>query len=155
MRPLLRKVGGAGLLLLAGACSNTGADGTAHTDGVGGGGSDSNASSGGGTRAQDTGAGGTSSTLCGWDPRMQCAVDCDFFDCGAPTSGFDENGCLREECVDDRDCPLDERCAGGAAGAGGEGSEVCVTVWSSCSPDENGHCSCRGGAVCEGYCVPK
>lgn len=192
MRALLKKVQGAGLLLLAGACtddgnvvgkspddsgqpetttsSNASASGTAHTGGTGdgggtdggagGGGGDSTVSSGGGTQPQDTGAGGSSALLCGGDPRMQCAVDCDFFECGAPTSGFDEVGCLRDACIYDGDCPSGERCAFSpagwdAAGAGGEASEVCVAVWTLCSPNENGNCSCGGGGECRGYCVPE
>lgn len=164
MQSHLGNIGGAGLLLLAGACTDDGnvveknpnssssADATTSFN-TGG----TSQTGGGGTSTQQSGSGGTSGTLCGGDPRMQCAVDCDGFECGEPTSGFDEDGCLRDPCIYDNDCPSSERCvfspAGGEGGGAGESAEVCVTVWSICEPNENGRCSCGGGAACQGYCV--
>ena len=145
--------------------SSTNSNGATHTSNGGtssgttsnGSGGTANASSDGGTQSQETGAGGTSGVLCGGDPRMRCAVDCDFFACGEPTSGFDEDGCLRDFCVSDAGCGQNERCAFlyGDGGAAGEGSDVCISSWVICTPEENGLCSCGGGADCVGYCVPR
>lgn len=165
----LLKVRGFGLLLLVGSCTDDGRSSSTGSGGASAGGASqtggaANASSdggggSGGSQVTNTASGGSSTMLCGGDPRMQCAVDCAAFECGEITSSFDQAGCLREFCSTDTDCASNERCFGGdtaEGGAAGEGSEVEICVgWASCAPNENGDCSCGGGAACWGYCIPR
>jgi hypothetical protein len=144
---------------VAGSCVMGGTTGLGTGGTTDGSGATSNASdtSSGGT---GTGSGGSVASVCGDVRRQDCLPDCDSWECGKETSSFDANGCLRELCSTDADCPSDERCftgeeEGGAAGAGSDADGVCVNGVGSCFSEQNGTCSCGGATICDGYCVPR
>ncbi|HNT00190.1 MAG TPA: hypothetical protein PKL73_24730 [Polyangiaceae bacterium] len=78
----------------------------------------------------------------------ECTVDlCKKNDCGAATSIFDENGCYRKSCQNDKDCGSQEQCVE---------VEYAPVSCSGADP-ETGECSCGWLTVARTslFCMPR
>jgi hypothetical protein len=85
------------------------------------------------------------------NPAFGCSepLDCEIWSCGDPLSQVDENGCMRRDCTDDRDCPSTHVCFRPFDWG------VCASSNITCNEGPAGTCECISDPDCGGaWCIP-